>query len=292
MKSDQPEPLWREVVGNTEPWRRGRLFLIALAIFELVIQSLRIAGEILLGRIELVIGACIGAIVFWLLFYFIWIGVHWIRWLIGGLLALVAFANLIWGIRDGNTLRLIDGIISFPIAAYLALAPSVYHFAVRQKEVVRWKESLIVAAVFALLFVSAGATLIPLARYKAQLEIEGQEFADRAFRRIFVDGDTQFLRARATERLMQEAGWERLSWFMADRYMRVGEARNIRPAKGKLQFWYRFPATLVPHGRMTTHAESDHGPVRLDLSVGHAGGEWLIDAIWWRYVDPAAIPQN
>ena len=91
---------------------------------------------------------------------------------------------------------------------------------------------------------------------------------------------------------MKEEGWERLSWFMADRYMRIGEARNIRPARGQLQFWYQFPATLVPHGRMSTYAESDQGPVQLTVVLGGGGGDWRIDGIWWRYIDPAVLPPD
>ena len=292
MNVDQPEPLWREVVGDTEPWRRGRLFLILLAVWEVLIQCIRVGTEILLGRIEVLLGVAIGAMIFWLLYYFIWIGVHWVRWLSGGWMGLVAFANLIWGIRDGNTMRLIDGTIGFPIAAYLALAPSVYFFALRQKETVRWKESLAVAAVFVLLLASVGATAFGLHSYKTQLEENGRAFADRAFRRVFVDGDTAFFRAHVTERLMQEEGSERLNWFIADRSRRVGEAQNLAPAEGRLQFWYRFPATLVPHGTMRSSAESDHGPVRLNLRIGNAGGQWQIDAIWWRFIDPATLPSE
>ena len=289
---ERPEPLWREVVGDTEPWRRGRWFLIALAVWTFATQCLVIGSQILVGRIELVLVASVGAIIFWLLFYFIWIGVHWVRWLSGGFMALVAFANLIWGIRDGNAVRLIDGTIGLPIAAYLALAPSIYFFALRQKEVVRWKESLVVAAVFALLLASVGAAMIALFGYKAHLENRGRAFAERAFRRIYVEGDTDFLRKHATERLMQEEGWERLSRFMADRYMRVGIARNVRPARGRLRFRFRFPGTLISEARMGTHAESDQGPVWLQMVIVETGGEWRIDSLWWRYADPSALPAN
>jgi hypothetical protein len=292
VQAEQPEPLWREVVGDTEPWRRGRIFLVVLAVWVLATQIIGIGSSVLLGQIERVLAAAIGGIVFWLLFYFIWIGVHWVRWICGGSMALLAFAHLIWGIRDGNLIRLINGSLNLPISAYLALAPSVYFFALRQKERVRWKESLAVAAVFALLFVSAATTITALLGYKAQLQERGQVFADRAFRRIFIDGDSSFLRSHTTERLMKEEGWERLSWFMADRYMRIGEARNIRPARGQLQFWYQFPATLVPHGRMSTYAESDQGPVQLTVVLGGGGGDWRIDGIWWRYIDPAVLPPD
>ena len=147
MTTEQPEPLWREVVGDTEPWRRGRLFLALLAIWTFASHLLLIGSQILVGRLDVLLAAAIGALVWWLLFYFIWIGVHWVRWLSAGLSGLTAFANLIWGIVYGNPVRLVDGLIALPLAAYLGLAPSVYFFAKRQKETVRWKESLIVGAV-------------------------------------------------------------------------------------------------------------------------------------------------
>ena len=110
--------------------------------------------------------------------------------------------------------------------------------------------------------------------------------------RILGVGSSVLLGQIETERLIKEEGWERLSWFMADRSMRTGEVRNIRRARGDLQFWCRFPVTLVPHGRMTTYAESDQGPLQLNLLVGGTGGDWLIDSIWWRYIDPAALPPD
>lgn len=243
MPSDTPEPLWREVVGETEPWRRGRLFLVLLAIWTFLMQCLAIGPQILLGRIDLVLAGSVSALIVWLLFYFVWIGVHWVRWLIGGFMGLVAFANLIWGTRDGNALRMIDGSIGLPVAGYLGLAPSVYFFALRQKEVVRWKESLVVAAVFALLLLSVGAGILAL--YGCKAHLENRAFADKAFRRVFVDGDTNFLRSHATERLMQEEGWEKLSRFMAGRYMAIGVVRDVRPARGNA-FGYAFPARSFP----------------------------------------------
>ena len=283
MKFDVPEPLWREVVGDTEPWRRGRLFLVLLAIWELIVNCVALGRLILLGRVELLVMAVIGIIIFWLLFYFIWVGVHWVRWISGGFLCLVAFANLIWGIRDGNVIRLIDGSIGFPIAAYLALAPSVYFFALRQKEIVRCKESLVIAGVFGLLLASAGATAVGLFSYKSNLEARGRVFADQAFRRIFIDGEEPFLRRHVTERLLQEEGWDRLSWFMTDRHLRLGAVRELQPARGRLQFVYRFPTALFCHGRVSSEALGKEGRTKLHLQLIETGGEWQIDGIWWQY---------
>src|SRR6266478_4780970 len=151
MNAREGEPLWREVVGDTEPWRRGRLFLILLAALTFCLQVLTFGHDILVGDIERVFGQGIVALVFWLQFYFIWIGVHWVRWLNGAWTALAGFALLIWGLRDGVALAIIIGLYSLGVGAYLALAPSVYFFAKRQRESAHWLQSLAIAAVFLLL---------------------------------------------------------------------------------------------------------------------------------------------
>ena len=46
----EPEPLWREVVGDPEPWRRGRMFLILLAGLTFCLQCLWLCSLILTGR--------------------------------------------------------------------------------------------------------------------------------------------------------------------------------------------------------------------------------------------------
>ena len=292
MKPENPEPLWREVVGDTEPWRRGRVFLVALAIWTLLTQLVLLGSMLLLGRIDVLLAVALGALAWWLCFYFIWIGVHWVRWLSAALSGLIAFANLIWGVLYAMPIRLVDGVIGLPIAAYLGLAPSVYFFALRQKTRVRWQQSLAVAAVFALLLLSFGTAVFTLAVYKGHLEKRAHEFANRTFRRVFVDGDTEFLKNNATARLMQQEGWDRLSRFMADRYMQMGVARDIKPARGRLRFWFQLPATLGSEGRMTAYAMADHGAVRLDVLIGEADGQWQIDQIVWRYVDPASVPRD
>jgi hypothetical protein len=283
MNAETPEPLWREVVGDTEPWRRGRWFLVVFAVLQLASQIWVIGTALLGGFIEWALGFGLGATLFWLTFYFIWIGVHWVRWVSAGLSGLVAFAKLVWGIRDGSGLLVLDGTISFAISAYLGLAPAVYFFAVRQKERIQWKETFAVAAVFLVLLGSLATAMLGLGFYKVQIDARAREFADRAFRRIFVDGDTQWLRAHATERFVQEHGWDRMSWFMTDRYMRIGIPEDLSQAQGRLQFVYRFPLSLAVFGRMSCEATGAEGRVRMHLLLVHPGDEWQIDAVWWKY---------
>jgi hypothetical protein len=294
MNRREGEPLWREVVGDTEPWRRGRLFLILLAILTFCLQCFSFWGLVLAGDIQSILGLGIFALLFWLQFYFIWIGVHWVRWLNGAWNGLWGFAFIIWGLRDSAGLVVAVGIYCFATGAYLALAPSVYFFAKRQRESVRWMESLIVAAVFLLLLGSLGAGVFGLLGYKANLEREARRFADTAFNRIFVEHDTYFFLEHASDRLLQDAGGrEALTRFMQDATMRAGEVHDIQPPAGRLRFSFLFPSHLGSEGEMVTEGKGDHGRIRMQLIVGEgSGGGWTIHGIRWMYLAPTSAPRS
>jgi len=61
VNQNENQPLWREVVGDTEPWRRGRLFLILLGVLTFCLQCLAFGGIILAGDIERALILGIGA---------------------------------------------------------------------------------------------------------------------------------------------------------------------------------------------------------------------------------------
>src|SRR5437667_1700900 len=109
MNPNEVEPLWRTVVGETEPWRRGRMFLILLAILTFCVQCLTLGFCIVSGDIERLFISGIFVLIFWLQYYFIWIGVHWVRWLNGAWNALAGFIFVIWGWRDGVVLAVLGG---------------------------------------------------------------------------------------------------------------------------------------------------------------------------------------
>src|ERR1700759_3079105 len=100
MPAEQPEPLWRGLVGDTEPWRRGRIFLVVFAILTFVNQALLFGLMVLNGVIESLLAFGITAAFFWLFFYLIWIGVHWVRWFTAFCWGVWGFALLIWAFRD------------------------------------------------------------------------------------------------------------------------------------------------------------------------------------------------
>ncbi len=290
MNPREPEPLWREVVGDTEPWRRGRLFLIILAALTFAFQCLSLWALILRGDIERVLLFGIVSLVSWLCFYFIWIGVHWVRWLIGGWNALFGFALIIWAFRDGAAFLVVFGLYHLGMGVYLGLAPAVYFFAKRQRESVRWKESLVIAAVFVLLLGSLIAGVLGLLGHKANLEAEARKFADTAFKRIFTEHDTYFLLEHASDRLLADAGGRGpLTKFLQDATLRAGDVHSIEPAVGALRFWYIIPSHIGIEGPMTARGVGNRTRIQMQMIIGETEGIWQIHAIRW-YPDFTSPP--
>jgi hypothetical protein len=287
-----PEPLWKTVVvGETEPWRRGRLFLIFYAVINLANQGILLADLVFRGLLDPLIFSGAIAVLFWLQFYFIWIGVSWIRWVHAGLVLLIGFALTIWGVLYGVPLWIGVGLLNFALGAYLGLAPSVFFFGQRQRENRRWIDALVVAGVFLLVLGSLAAGVAGLAGYRASRLVEAREFADRAFRHIFTEHDTRFLTEHATERLMKDGGgMGALTKFLQDATMRAGDVHDIKPATGALHSWYHFPLSIGFYGEVNSEGVGDRGPIRLSMRIGEDGREWQIDAVWWRYL--SSSPKN
>jgi hypothetical protein len=295
MTAPEPAPLWREVViGDTEPWRRGRLFLVAVAILSLLSQGFVALNGIIAGYIEFVLVQGIVSLLFWFQFYFIWIGIHWVRWFNGGLNALYGFALIIWGFRDGNTISGLIGVYSLVVGCYMAFAPSVYFFAKRQRETVRRGESLAIAFVSLVLFGTLVAGIFGLVGYRAGLEREARAFADIAFRRIFTDHDTQFLFEHASDRLLKNAGGRaELSRFLQGATMGAGDVHDIHEPTlfGPLRVRYSFPLKLVSDGTMTSFGMGQRSRIRMMLIVGDDNGEWQIHEIRW-WADYSLLPPS
>ncbi len=283
MSSANPEPLWREVVGDTEPWRRGRLALIIFGVLTFLNHAIVFGADILSGNIQHLFGIGGFALLFWIQFYFIWVGIHWVRWLNAVFSGLAGFAFVIWGFRDGSTLMIATGAYLLVVAGYIGLAPSVFFFAQRQREKSRWKENLTVAAIMLLLLASLSGAASGLSAYRRQRVAEGRAFADRAFRRIFTEHDDEFLVRHVTAQAMRDIGEPRWRSLTSEINGRFGEVLEIKPAVGWLRCWYRWPATIVSEGRMLAETtDASDRPLLLQLNLGEAGGGWKISGVFWR----------
>ena len=282
MITGAPEPLWQVVVGDKEPWRRGRLFLILFAILSAL-------GDFFTSTL-LIIGGYISALlvfagirlVFWLQYYFVWIGVHWVRWLQGGVSMFYGLLLFVWSFEQQSGPMMVWGMFCIATGAYFGFAPSVHFFAVRQKENRYWLEALAFAGVFCLLLISLGASILGIFRYQAYLREELREFADTAFERVFTNHDTNFLLDHATSRaLTLPNGRFRLTKFLQDATIRAGDVHEIQKATGEPVVRYVFPATLFGDGEMRAEGVGSHGRIVLVLRVVGQPGDWQIDNIAW-----------
>lgn len=207
-------------------------------------------------------------------------GVHWVRWLQGGVSIITGIFFFVWSFEAESGPLMLWGLFSIGTGAYLGFAPSVYFFAARQKENRSWLDVLIVTFVFSLLLASFAAATLGIFRYQAELQNEARDFANTAFDRIFTRHDTYFLLDRATARMMNEHnGRFRLTQFLQDATLRAGDVDDIKNATGELLVRYGFPMSLSGEGEMHAEGVGSRGRIVLHLRVVGEPGDWKIDDI-------------
>ena len=275
--------LWEQYDSEVEPWRRGRVILILIGLLNFVLQALTITAQIAFANVELLLPTITSFVVFWLLFYLIWIGVNWIRWLAAAWCGLVGFIDLIRGWVGGNSFQVVFGCIDLIVGIYLGASPSVYFFAKRQRETRNWLRVVSVAALLGLMFVSFAAT-VGVHAYKMWLEREASEFGTEAFKRIFTDHDAEFLLDRITERgLIASGGREQLTQFVKTTALQTGDLHDINRTGVLIKLTYGFPFNLGCIGRVTAQADGTAGPVQLQLNVTKSDQDWEIETLSWHY---------
>ena len=282
--AEETRSLWEQLDSEVEPWRRGRFALVLIALLNVALQGVDVALHVILGDIERVLIIAGVFALFWLQFYFIWIGVHWIRWLAGAWSALTGFCFVIWAVRDNNPVFGLFGAINLIVAGYLCLSSSVYFFAKRQHESVRWKDALGVAAVCFLVLGSIGAAMLGVWGFRIQQLREALEFGNVAADHIYVDSDFDWALSRITHTSLQRGGRQRLDSFFEDKKRRLGAVRQISEPRGTLRVRYRFPVDFEWSVHVISHAESDDGPANLHFILSKTTRDWQIDHIWWEYL--------
>jgi hypothetical protein len=101
--------LWELYHSEVPPWKRGRTILACIALSHFVLQCLLALAFVLDGSAVRVCAFGFAAVIFWLLFYFVWIGVAWLRWLWGVWNLATGFCLLIWAWRDLSELETLFG---------------------------------------------------------------------------------------------------------------------------------------------------------------------------------------
>lgn len=280
--SDDVEPLWRSVVGEREPWRRGRLFLITTGVLAALSQLYLLALGIFGGLLDQVIADAIGILLFWLAFYFIWIGVHWVRWIQGACTALFGLTLALRGVEGSSGLLIVLGLFDLALGAYLALAPAIYFFALRQRESRSWQMAVAVAAIFALLVASLACGAWGLTIYRQMLASEARQFAGTAFRRLFAEHDTYFLLDHAAPRMLAPPfGRAYLTRYLQVATIRAGDVHAFQPAQGSVALRCGLPLKVYLEGDMQADAICERGHIVLSMHVHGLPGNWLIDQLGW-----------
>jgi hypothetical protein len=281
--------LWEVYASEVEPWRRGRSILTCIAFFQFLFPGVVLATKATSGDVESVVGFGVGVVFLWILFYFIWVGIHWVRWFYGGWNGFLGFVLLIWGWRDSNILAAV-GAAQLVVGSYLCLSPSVYAFAQRQREIVSWKEWLIFAAICLLILTSLGAAMLGLFAYRVRLNHSASIFAGHAARRIFGEPDRGWIFSHLTRHSLDRNGRSRMQEFLA-RTRQLGSLKQIMCSDGAARLRFHFPATFESEAQVICRAETDDGPVLLHFILWNLESDWEIERVWWEYLpvpDPAA----
>jgi len=276
-------PFWEQLDSEVEPWRRGRVVLISIGSFYLVLQAAVLRANLLLGNLEALLASAASCAVFWIFFYLIWIGVNWIRWLAGAWLGLSGFAFLIWGLRDQNALALIFGSINLVFATYFCLSPSVYFFAKRQRENRSWLHSGMIVGALLLLSVTFFIGALGLFGYRAHAQTSAIEFAQDAAQRIYGEQDRDWLLQHSTAAALANCKERSVMNVFDEAISFMGRVGHLSAATGNARIFYYFPVSFRGEAHMIVDGVSVYGHARLYFFLVDSGQGWQLQSIWWEH---------
>src|SRR5215210_1452118 len=113
--AEETRSLWEIYDSEIEPWRKGRRILISIGGFFFASQLVTFAVFALGGDLLKALIYAGNTVLFWFVFYLIWIGVHWLRWICGGWNMIIGFCMIIWGWRDSDGIGAMFGLICFVV---------------------------------------------------------------------------------------------------------------------------------------------------------------------------------
>ena len=289
--SEETRSLWEIYDSEVPPWRRGRTILICIAFFHFLLQCLLAIGLALSGNLDRIFFFGLAAVLFWLQFYFVWIGVRWLRWLWGAWNIATGFCLIIWAWRDLSAIETFFGSMNMVIGVYL-FSPSVYFFAKRQKQTIRWKESLLFAAGCFLIMCNIAAAAVGFWFLFEERRRDACHFADQAGQYIYVSQDRDWAFAHVTRTSFDQNGSERLNYFLDYTSTSLGSVQQISPANGTVRVHFRFPWRFESDAVLASRAESANGPAQLHFILLNSGKRWEIQHLWWDYLPITDVPKT
>jgi hypothetical protein len=271
-------PLWKEVLGDEEPRRRGREAIIVVSILILLAEALSVLGQLMSGNprdffIQILIAWSVA-----LLLYFVWIGQSWARWILAPVFCIDGCWDIVWGIIGGDGLRVVFGIGELIIFTYLAISPSVYVFARHQRERIQGWEVLAISGVFVVVLLSLGSGILAFFIYQNTLKTEGTEFARMAFHRVFENRDPNYLAEHSSPGRRFSSPQDLIDRINSD----LGEIENVGPLA--TSFRTKFVLNhLEIRGTARQRVIFQAAPVWVSIDISRRDADWEIDHIRWDY---------
>lgn len=281
--ADESRSLWEIYDSEVPPWRRGRTIVVCIGLFNFALQILVILALALSGNLERIFFFAVIGVIFWLQFYFVWIGVHWLRWLWGAWGIGVGFCLLIWAWRDLSGFETFFGTINMLIGVSL-FSPSVYFFARRQGETVRWKESLLFSAACLFILCNIAAASLGFWVFRAGHERAAYEFANTAAQNVYVAPDRAWTEAHIASESLKKLGTARLRYFFDRTQATLGSVDEVSSPTGMVRLRFQFPWRFETDANLVSRAQSKQGPVALHFLLSNSGDRWQIQHMWWDYV--------
>ncbi len=276
--------LWEQLDSEVEPWRRGRSFLISFGAFQFVMQLFLLMITAFAVNIEGTAGVAVGCVIFWFLFYLVWIGVRWVRWLWGGWNLVEGFCLIIWGLRDSNNAQLLFGSLTFIIGFILCFSSSIHFFALRQRETVRWLEAVLMAGVCLVLLSSIAVAIVLLVGVRETWKRDATVFAMEANHRIYQDYDSEWVTARLNPISVQNFGEQRLKNFFWNNRVQIGRAKSFDEPQSHILMRLTWPPDLVGTVRIDCRAQTLGGVVMTHEIIDGRRDDWRLTRMWWDFV--------
>jgi hypothetical protein len=278
VSTPEAGPLWREVLGDAEPRRRGREAIIVVSVLILLGEVLKVAAAIMGGDIPAFFVRVVVAWFVALLLYFVWIGQNWARWLLAPVFGINGCWDFIWGIVRGDGLRIVVGLGELIIFCYLAISPAVYAFAREQRERINRWEVVAISGVFILVLGSVASAILAFYNYQNTLKAEATEFASLTFHRVFENRDPEYLAEHSSKTRKYSSPQAFINRINGE----LGEVRSVGPIGTSLRL--RF---VAHHFEMRATAKArvifDAGPLWVSIEFSGREPDWEIEHISWNY---------
>jgi hypothetical protein len=278
MSALNPEPLWREVLGDAEPRRRGREAVIVVSVLVLLGEAVKLFGAMVSGDVPTFFIQLVIAWLAALLLYFVWIGQTWARWIMAPVFCIDGCWDFVWGIIGSDGLRIVIGIGELIVFSYLAVSPSVYAFARQQRERINRWEVFAITGVFLLVLGSVGAAILAFYIYQNTLKAEATEFARLSFHRVFENRDPEYLAAHSSKTRKHTSPQAFINRINSE----LGEVKSVGPVGTSFQIKF-VPYHLELHARAKARVIFESAPMWVSMQISGTEPDWEIDHISWDY---------